>query len=136
MVIAVRILCFNHMIYCSVMFSSVHQDNKCSVQIVSPLSASIHLFKVNYRGTRTMYEICSKLIIQTTELMLNIFDTLFWCLHFWFSSCKYRVGQVPVSECCAYGMIKKWICWATLLKSHFGIGVLCKFAAFFQNNFF
>ena len=53
--------------------------------------ADIYLFKVNNRYTKTVREICSKLIIKTpvrhllhSFLTLNKFYILFWCLYCWF----------------------------------------------------
>ena len=53
--------------------------------------ADIYLFKVNNGNTKTVREICSKLIIKTpvrhllfSFLNLNKFYILFWCFHCWF----------------------------------------------------
>ena len=53
-----------------------------------------YMFKVNYRNTRTMYEVCSKLPIKTLKwhhrysvlsvlLTLNNFDSLLYSFHGW-----------------------------------------------------
>ena len=71
--------------------------------------ARIYLFKVNNRNTRKIYEICSKLTINTLEQRhwqrsgvllstLNRFHTLFWCFHWWLRTSKCRLGVYKSSS--------------------------------------
>ena len=74
------------------LFMSVHLDSAKHWNQVN--SAGIYLLKVNKRNTRTRCEICSELTVVTPKrcqcrrlvslsLTLNIFHTLFYCLHCW-----------------------------------------------------
>ena len=69
-------------------------------QIFAHIPADIWLFKTINEKTRTMCDICSKLIIKTEQghwwlvhlfLTLKRFHTLFWYFHRWFWTSKLRL---------------------------------------------
>ena len=49
----------------------------CSLVIASYILAAIHLFKINNGNTRTMCEICSKLIIKTLQWTTSMRSILY-----------------------------------------------------------
>ena len=60
---------------------------------------NIYFFKANNGNARTIGRICSKLtnevnnvILVSLLLTLNIFGTLFWCLHSWLWTSEYWMG--------------------------------------------
>ena len=63
-----------------------------SNQIADYHSADIRLLKVNNENSNIVCEICSKLIIKTRRVTLNILHTLYWCFRCWIWTSKLQLG--------------------------------------------